>query len=309
MSAGDYYPFGMGMGDRKWSLGGYRYGFNGQEKSDEVVGEGNHNTAQYWEYDTRIGFRWDTDPVLNAGMSPCAIFSNNPIAYNDPNGACPTCPVNAKEGDTNSWGGLSFTFSNGSWSHTLNDVNIVAVSLGKSSSRFQNWANNVGASGITAHSNLLYQEKINGYQDGFSRGIYGVGSDGKTALPQSIKDRLRGEANAEAYSDLKDKWASDASGWDPNSLGFYFNPIAWSGYYSTRAEAVTSRSEGYSLITSVSINVGLQWIGEAPISRTRPLIQIGGLYRRGGNVGGLAELEVPMQMRTVKVLRSKPELV
>jgi hypothetical protein len=40
----------------------YRYGFNGQEKSDEIAGEGNHNTAEFWEYDTRTGRRW------NAGL-------------------------------------------------------------------------------------------------------------------------------------------------------------------------------------------------------------------------------------------------
>jgi len=38
-------------------VGGYRYGFNGQEKSDEIKGEGNSYTALFWEYDPRIGRR------------------------------------------------------------------------------------------------------------------------------------------------------------------------------------------------------------------------------------------------------------
>jgi hypothetical protein len=39
--------------------GDYRYGFNGQEKVDEISGVGNHNTALFWEYDTRLGRRWN----------------------------------------------------------------------------------------------------------------------------------------------------------------------------------------------------------------------------------------------------------
>ena len=40
----------------------YRYGFNGQEKDNEIYGTGNLNTAEYWEYDARIGRRWNVDP-------------------------------------------------------------------------------------------------------------------------------------------------------------------------------------------------------------------------------------------------------
>jgi hypothetical protein len=45
--------------------GVYRYGFNGQEKSTEIDPNGNINTAKFWEYDSRIGRRWNTDPVGN----------------------------------------------------------------------------------------------------------------------------------------------------------------------------------------------------------------------------------------------------
>jgi hypothetical protein len=33
----------------------YRYGFNGQERTDELKGAGNHYTAPFWEYDPRLG--------------------------------------------------------------------------------------------------------------------------------------------------------------------------------------------------------------------------------------------------------------
>jgi hypothetical protein len=40
---------------------GYGFAFNGQEKDDEVSGAGNTMTAEFWEYDTRLGRRWNVD--------------------------------------------------------------------------------------------------------------------------------------------------------------------------------------------------------------------------------------------------------
>lgn len=62
----------------------YRYGFNGQEISDEI--NPSLTTAQYWDYDSRIGRRWNTDPVVKPWESPYAAFGNNPIFLIDPDG-------------------------------------------------------------------------------------------------------------------------------------------------------------------------------------------------------------------------------
>jgi hypothetical protein len=64
----------------------YRYGFNGQEKVEEISGSGNHNTAEFWEYDTRTGRRWNQDPVVKPNESPYLCFGGNPIFHNDPDG-------------------------------------------------------------------------------------------------------------------------------------------------------------------------------------------------------------------------------
>ncbi|MDI9320071.1 MAG: hypothetical protein QM530_06290 [Phycisphaerales bacterium] len=61
----------------------YRFGFNGQEKVNEIAGLGNHNTALFWEYDTRTGVRANRDPKLNTWESPYAVFGSNPIWHND----------------------------------------------------------------------------------------------------------------------------------------------------------------------------------------------------------------------------------
>ncbi len=57
----------------------YRYGFNTQEKVNEVSGKGNHYTAPYWEYDPRTGRRWNLDPVDQVNISNYAAFADNPI--------------------------------------------------------------------------------------------------------------------------------------------------------------------------------------------------------------------------------------
>jgi len=88
----DYYPFGMMMPSRTYSLGGdYKFGFNGQERTDEISGKGNHNTAIIWEYDTRLGRRWNIDPKSGEfpWTSPYSTFFNNQISLIDPDGQEP----------------------------------------------------------------------------------------------------------------------------------------------------------------------------------------------------------------------------
>ncbi len=66
----------------------YRFGFNGQMKDNEIAGIGNHNTAKFWEYDTRLGRRWDIDPdiIKYPWLTPYMTNDNNPIMYNDVDG-------------------------------------------------------------------------------------------------------------------------------------------------------------------------------------------------------------------------------
>ena len=79
----DYYPFGSEKPGRSFASGFYQYSVNGQEKIDEISGEGNHNTAQFWEYDTRLGRRWNLDPKPVTSISSYSAFMNNPIVFSD----------------------------------------------------------------------------------------------------------------------------------------------------------------------------------------------------------------------------------
>jgi hypothetical protein len=64
----------------------YSYGFGGQLKDDEISGSGNSYTAEFWQYDPRLGRRWNTDQIVKPWESSYATFGNNPIYFNDPFG-------------------------------------------------------------------------------------------------------------------------------------------------------------------------------------------------------------------------------
>jgi hypothetical protein len=64
----------------------YRFGFNGKEKDDEVSGIGNSYTAEFWQYDPRLGRRWNRDPIVKTWESPYVAFSDNPNVFTDPFG-------------------------------------------------------------------------------------------------------------------------------------------------------------------------------------------------------------------------------
>jgi hypothetical protein len=90
--AQDYSPFGVVLSGRNFEVdGGYRYGYNTQERVDEIAP--GHYTAEFWEYDSRTSRRWNLDPVPDESESQYAVNKNNPIQYNDPNGDCPTCII------------------------------------------------------------------------------------------------------------------------------------------------------------------------------------------------------------------------
>jgi RHS repeat-associated protein len=79
----NYTAFGFDMPGR--SVGqDYSYGNNGQMREKETF-EGAYS-AEYWGYDSRLGRRWETDPISYAFQSPYVTFNNNPIFFADPLG-------------------------------------------------------------------------------------------------------------------------------------------------------------------------------------------------------------------------------
>ncbi|MNX46594.1 RHS Repeat protein [compost metagenome] len=81
-SYSDYYPFGMLVPNRHKSADDYRYGFQGQEKDDEIRGgEGNSLNYKYRMHDPRIGRFFAVDPLTSKypHNSPYAFSENRVI--------------------------------------------------------------------------------------------------------------------------------------------------------------------------------------------------------------------------------------
>jgi len=82
-----FYPMQIGRSHiPKGRIRSYRWGFGGQMKDNEIYGEGNAYTAEFWEYDPRIARRWNVDPVTKPWRSPYDAFDNTPLWKVDPRG-------------------------------------------------------------------------------------------------------------------------------------------------------------------------------------------------------------------------------
>ncbi|WP_111308323.1 RHS repeat domain-containing protein [Confluentibacter sediminis] len=77
----DYYPFGMLLPNRHDNTPEYRYGFQGQEKDDEIKGEGNSLNYTFRMHDPRVGRFFTVDPLSRryAYNSPYAFSENRVI--------------------------------------------------------------------------------------------------------------------------------------------------------------------------------------------------------------------------------------
>ncbi len=89
LSFSDYYPFGMLVPNRHGSSDSYRYGFQGQEKDDELKGEGNSLNYTFRMHDPRVGRFFSTDPLeaKYSWNSPYAFSENNVMDAIDLEGA------------------------------------------------------------------------------------------------------------------------------------------------------------------------------------------------------------------------------
>ncbi len=88
ISATDYSAFGAPLPGRTWNADGYRFGFNGQEKDDEVKGSGNSYDFGARIHDVRLGRMLSVDPLFKqfADESSYIFGGNCPVFLVDENG-------------------------------------------------------------------------------------------------------------------------------------------------------------------------------------------------------------------------------
>ena len=87
----DYYPYGMLVPGRHGNSSDYRYGFNGMEADDELMGEGNSYDFGERFYNNRLGRFFSVDPMSKefAWYSPFLFAGNTPIMAGDAQGLYP----------------------------------------------------------------------------------------------------------------------------------------------------------------------------------------------------------------------------
>ena len=105
-SGNNYYPCGMQMPGRSFSSStGYRYGFNGMEKDDEVKGTGNSLDFGARIYDSRLGRFLSQDPLRKEFpfFSPYTFAGNSPILFIDRYGESPQNTMNPGEQYSSMW--------------------------------------------------------------------------------------------------------------------------------------------------------------------------------------------------------------
>ena len=107
VSWADYYAYGRSISTRSYNKQTYRYGFNGMESDNEIAGDKNVYTAPFWQYDSRIGRRWNVDPKPNPSISQYNCFAGNPIWYSDVLGD--TIRINYSVGENRQLKQLTYT--------------------------------------------------------------------------------------------------------------------------------------------------------------------------------------------------------
>ncbi|WP_198037762.1 RHS repeat domain-containing protein [Mariniflexile maritimum] len=81
----DVNPFGSVLPNRHGSSDSYRYGFQGQEKDDEIKGEGNSLNFTFRMYDPRVGRFFTPDPLTDKypWYTPYSFAGNKVIQYKE----------------------------------------------------------------------------------------------------------------------------------------------------------------------------------------------------------------------------------
>jgi RHS repeat-associated protein len=81
VSYSDYSPYGTLLDSRHGNDNTYRYGFQGQERDDEIKGAGNSYNYEYRMHDPRIGRFFAVDPLAPKYpyLTPYQFASNSPI--------------------------------------------------------------------------------------------------------------------------------------------------------------------------------------------------------------------------------------
>jgi RHS repeat-associated protein len=153
----------------------YRYGFNGKEEVDEMIGESNGYDFGARMYDARLGRWWSVDPklALAPGWTTYRSFFCNPLRYLDSDGQWEwdvTGNLVAQKGDNSYSMAIFLGTSQQNASKILNrsgvypnSKGVLNLKEGQSLSKSTLWIESKSESGIVVNNTI---EATNHYLDG-----------------------------------------------------------------------------------------------------------------------------------------------
>jgi RHS repeat-associated protein len=233
----DYYAFGMQMPGRNGSTGAYRYGFQGQEKDDEVKGEGNSVNYKYRMHDPRVGRFFAVDPLAPKypEWAPYAFSGNQVIHTSELEGLEPNDNLLKESNMGNSYEAFD------------RETDVY------SSWEVGSWVDSQGNSGLYWHNNgettpmSANGERLNLPNNAVNIQIYGEGEGVKSLAVKSFE--VNGKTYGDNYENGKFNGYWDARGakysGELNSDGSYAGD-GWSEYMQRRVDISTiEKSTGY----------------------------------------------------------------
>lgn len=158
----------------------YRYGFGGQESDFEINNKGGTSyTAEYWEYDPRLGKRWNIDPVFKPWESSYACFNGNPIFYSDPTGEDPPEKLSNGQKFKNWLTGKSYKNQANDFA-VENQIDEVFINDNKKGTRVEISTFQTKKAGVNEAGESIYeiQENVYFFNEGGSIGRAANGSQG-----------------------------------------------------------------------------------------------------------------------------------
>jgi RHS repeat-associated protein len=146
----NYYAFGMEMPNKQYSVGSYRYGFNGKESDNETYNaSGTEYDYGMRIYNPRLGRFLSVDPIAKKypELTPYQFASNTPIKCIDLDGLEATDPKSYLNGAATAAQGISNSFD-----QAVNSFSNAMKAMGNWLATDKNWNGNDNANWLQGHT-------------------------------------------------------------------------------------------------------------------------------------------------------------